>query len=164
MRTVATGEVQPGFTLIELITVIAIIGVLAAVVGPRFASTSTYDERVFHDDVLQALRFAQARAVGSGCMTRVAFSATGFTVERDDCNSSNGFTASAVINPDGLSSGYTQLDAPPAGVTYSYSVNPLVFDPEGRARNGSLSILSSAAQVTVGSRTIRVEGATGYVH
>lgn len=153
-----------GFTLIELITVIAIIGVLAAVVGPRFASTSTYDERVFHDDVLQALRFAQARAVGSGCMTRVAFSATGFTVERDDCNSSNGFTASAVINPDGLSSGYTQLDAPPAGVTYSYSVNPLVFDPEGRARNGSLSILSSAAQVTVGSRTIRVEGATGYVH
>src|SRR3990167_3426249 len=152
------------FTLIELITVIAIIGVLAAVVGPRFASTDTYDERIFHDDLSQALRFAQARAVGSGCMTRVAFSPAGFTVERDDCNGSNGFTASAVINPDGLSSGYTQLDAPPAGVTYSYTVNPLVFDPEGRARNCSLAVLSSAAQVIVGSRTIRVEGATGYVH
>jgi MSHA pilin protein MshC len=157
-------DFKSGFTLIELITVITILGVLAAVVGPRFASTDVYDERVFYDDVLQAIRFAQARAVGSGCMTRVAFAATGFTVQQDDCNSSNGFTASAVINPDGLSSGYTQLDAPPTGITYSYSINPLVFDAEGRARNPSLVVLSSAAQIAVGSRIIRVEGATGYVH
>ena len=51
-----------GFTLIELITVITILGVLAVVVGPRFASTGVYDERTFYDDVLQAIRFAQTRA------------------------------------------------------------------------------------------------------
>lgn len=158
------GTDPSGFTLIELITVIAIIGVLAAVVGPRFASTGEYDARVFQDDVLQALRFAQAKAVGTGCMTRVTFAASGYTVERDDCNSGNGFNANPVINPDDNSSGYTQRDAPPAGMAWSYSVNPLIFDAQGRARNSSLNVLSSAATITAGSLSIRVEGATGYVH
>ncbi|MEZ5507507.1 MAG: type II secretion system protein [Gammaproteobacteria bacterium] len=36
-----------GFTLIELITVIAILGVLAVVVGPRFASTDVFEARTF---------------------------------------------------------------------------------------------------------------------
>lgn len=153
-----------GFTLIELITVIVILGVLAVVAGPRFASRDDYDARVFYDDVAQALRFAQARAVGSGCMTRVSFSSAGFTLERDDCNSSNGFNPNPLYDPNDFSSGYTQQSAPPAGLTYLYSVNPLVFDAEGRARNGSLVVLSSAAAITVGARTLQVEGVTGYVH
>lgn len=155
---------ESGFSLIELITVIAILGVLAAMVGPRFAARDVFDERVFHDDVQQAIRFAQARAVGSGCMTRIVFSTSGFTLEQDDCNSSNGFNSQAVINPDGLSASYTQMQAPSAGVAYSYSVNPLVFDAQGRARNSSLAVLASAAQISIGSRIIRVEGSTGYVH
>lgn len=154
-----------GFTLIELITVITIIGVLAVVAGPRFASTDVYESRTFFDDVLQALRFAQAKANGSGCLTQVDFSSTGFTVQVDsDCNSGNGFTATDVINPDGYDLGYSEQSALPAGVAFSATVDPLLFDSQGRALNSSFSVLSSAAQIQIGTSTILVEGSTGYVH
>ncbi len=153
-----------GFTLIELITVIVIIGVLAVVVGPRFASTGVYEERTFYDDVIQAIRYAQAKATGSGCWTQITFSSSGFNVSVDsDCNSANGVNAVDVVNPDGFATGYSQRQTPPSGMAYSYSVNPLVFDALGRARNSGLAILSSTATITVGGNTIQVEGATGYV-
>ena len=148
-RYVAGRVDDNGFTLIELIVVITLIGVLAAVVGPRFASTDVYEQRTFYDDVLQAIRFAEAKASGSGCLTQVAFNSGGFAVQIDsDCDSSNGMSATAVTNPDGFSSGYTQRQAPPSGTAYNYNVNPLVFDARGRALNSGLT----------------VEGSTGYVH
>jgi len=158
------GSSDSGFTLIELITVIAILGVLAVVVGPRFASTGVFEARTFYDDVLQAIRYAQAKASGTGCLTQIDFTASGFRVQVDsDCNSANGLSLADITSPDGFDAGYTELSTLPAGVTYSATVDPLVFDPEGRARNSSLAVLSSTAQVTVGSEAIRIDGATGYV-
>ena len=154
-----------GFTLIELITVITIIGVLAVVVGPRFASSDVYEQRTFYDDVLKAVRYAQAKASGSGCMTQVDFTAAGFSIAVDaDCNSGNGFSATDLVNPSTFESGFTQAAALPSGVTYSSSVDPLLFDAKGRAMDSALNIIGSAAQINIGARTINVEGATGYVH
>ncbi|RLU01868.1 GspH/FimT family pseudopilin [Ketobacter sp.] len=153
-----------GFTLVELITVITIIGVLAVVVGPRFASTDVFDERTFFDDVAQAVRFAQAKALGSGCITQVQFSGSGFSVTVDsDCNSA-AFSGAAVVNPDGFDSSYTELSPLPAGVSYSATVNPLLFDPQGRAMNSGLAIFSGEAVISVGARELRVVGETGYVY
>jgi MSHA pilin protein MshC len=164
-RFVGVNSNLDGFTLIELITVITIIGVLAVVVGPRFSSSDVFEQRTFYDDVSQAIRFTQSKALGTGCTAQIAFSASGFTVTVDtDCNSGNGFSGSAVINPDGFSASYTELQSAPTGMTYSSTVNPLLFDAQGRAMNSSLAVLSSAAVVTVGGRTLLVEGATGYVH
>jgi len=154
-----------GFTLIELITVITIIGVLAVVVGPRFASSDVYEIRTFYDDVLKATRYAQAKAAGSGCLTQIDFTASGFRVSVDsDCDSDNGFSAADVVNPGDFESGFTELDALPSGTAYSATVDPLLFDGRGRAMNSSLAVLGSAAQITVGAYMITVEGATGYVH
>ncbi len=51
-----------GFTLIELITVMALLGILAAAVMPRM-NTDAYHQAVFHDRVLAALRYAQKTAI-----------------------------------------------------------------------------------------------------
>lgn len=37
---------QRGFTMVELIMVIVILGILAAVVGPRFFDRQVFDERL----------------------------------------------------------------------------------------------------------------------
>lgn len=154
-----------GFTLIELITVITIIGVLAVVVGPRFASSDVYEESTFFEDVVKAVRYAQAKAAGSGCITQIDFNATGYRLSIDaDCDSANGFVAADITNPADYSIGFTERAAPPAGTSYSATVDPLLFDGRGRAMNSGLNILSTAARVSVGGRSIDVEGATGYVH
>ena len=133
-------------------------------VGPRFASTDVYEARTFYDDVLQAIRFAQAKASGSGCLTQIDFTATGFTVQIDsDCNSANGLDPIAIVSPDGFGTGYSEQSALPSGVSYSASIDPVLFDGEGRALNSARVVLTTVAQITVGSNTIQIDGATGYV-
>ncbi len=54
---------QTGFTLVELIATIILIGILAVAVAPRFSGAGTYSEYALRDQLLSSLRFAQQRAM-----------------------------------------------------------------------------------------------------
>jgi MSHA pilin protein MshC len=69
-----------GFTLIELLMVIVIIGTLAAVVGPRFFDRQVFDERLFFEESLGAVRYGQKLAVASGCQIRARVDADGYAL------------------------------------------------------------------------------------
>lgn len=69
---------QRGFTLVELILVLVVIGILAAVAGPRFFSRDVFDERVYFEEALAAVRYAQKVAVASGCPIRVELDSAGY--------------------------------------------------------------------------------------
>ena len=43
---------QHGFTLVELITVMVILGIISVVAIPRFFDQGGYDSRAFHDQVI----------------------------------------------------------------------------------------------------------------
>ena len=47
--------------------VIVLIGILAAVMGPRLADRRAFDTRGFHDELFSALRFAQKLAIATQC-------------------------------------------------------------------------------------------------
>src|SRR5687767_2046130 len=79
---------QRGFTLIELITCMVIVGILAAIVGPRFIDNRTVHARGFADDLANSLRYAQRIAIASNCQVRVRVTAAGY----------NGFQRSAAGN------------------------------------------------------------------
>jgi MSHA pilin protein MshC len=70
---------ETGFTLVELVGVMVIIGLLAVVVAPRFFSQAVFTARGFHDETLALLRYAQKSAVAqrrSVCVTFTGTSAT----------------------------------------------------------------------------------------
>ena len=71
-------NIQRGFTLVELILVMVVIGILAAVAGPRFFSREVFDERVYFEQALAAVRHAQKVAVASGCPIRVELNDDGY--------------------------------------------------------------------------------------
>jgi len=99
---------QRGFTIVELIMVIVIIGILAAVVGPRFFSKSNFDERFYFEEVLSSVRYAQKLAVASGCYTRVqASQVNGSSITLYHHNQCGDKTPNEVVSGDSFVSSKT---------------------------------------------------------
>ncbi|KRW64887.1 GspH/FimT family pseudopilin [Stutzerimonas nitrititolerans] len=69
---------QRGFTIVELIMVIVILGIIAAVALPRFFDRKTFDERFYFEEVLSSVRYAQKLAVASGCSIKVLVDSDGY--------------------------------------------------------------------------------------
>ncbi len=146
---------QAGFTMIELVTVIVLLGILAVAVFPRLFDLSTFRERGFHDDLISAVRYGQKLAISSGCDVRVAISAGGFALhQRTSCDTASPFTR-AVPHPAG-SGDFLNAQAPPVPPTAA----TLLFDPRGRSLDGARSPVTTT--IAVGSLSFRVHGETGF--
>ncbi|MHA6492110.1 prepilin-type N-terminal cleavage/methylation domain-containing protein [Pseudomonas borbori] len=144
---------RQGFTLVELIMVMVIIGTLAAVIGPRFFDRQVFDERMFYEESLAAVRYGQKLAVASGCLTQVSLGAGGYHL-RQAANCNSGAYNREVVGPDGTSP-YANLQVP-NGVAVTATNFPVVFDSQGRPLDG-------AASATIGTFNISVTAETGMV-
>jgi MSHA pilin protein MshC len=153
-----TARVRAGVTLVELALGIAIMGILAAVAAPRFFSKPAFEEAFFVQDVVAALRYAQKLAVASGCDVRVSFTPPGgyALAQMQACRA--GPFSQPVANPGTGEPSYS--NQAPAGTALASSVDPLIFDALGRARDAALAV--SDATVTVGGTTLTVVGETGF--
>jgi MSHA pilin protein MshC len=149
---------EAGFTLTELILVVAILATIAGIGAPRFFGVSEFDERFFFDEARAAVAYAQKLAVGSGCDVRVTLDASGYELlQRQSCTS--GVFDQDVANPGSGAATYT--GSPPPGLSLASTVSPVRFDALGRARNGGGAIVNFT--VTVGTRTFDTIGETGFV-
>lgn len=141
-----------GFTLIELLMVIIIIGILAAVVGPRFFDRQVFDDRLFFEESLSAVRYAQKLAVASGCSINTQVSNSGYALSY--AAACGGIAAnSAVANPSG--------GAYAAGNSHNVSVSPalnVTFDSLGAASGAA-----NSASFASGTFTLTVNLATGFI-
>ncbi len=149
-----------GFTLVELLTTMTIIGVLAAVSGPRFFSTPAFAARGFADDLRGALRYAQHLAIASGCGVQVTIDTGGYQVMRfggGDCNDRTG-PLSAVHR-----SGGDELRAAlPDGISGRSA--EFYFDTLGRPRSASSGrLIDSDIELAFDTVRVRVHAESGLV-
>jgi MSHA pilin protein MshC len=83
---------QLGFSLVELVSVVVLISILAVFIAPKMSGTSGYDEYIVRDQLITAIRFAQQRAMydhATDRCYRVNIAAHSYSVER----STNGGTS-----------------------------------------------------------------------
>lgn len=146
-----------GFTLVELVLVLTIAGILAAVAAPRFFERSAFDERGYYDELASALRYAQKLSVATGCPVRASVTAAGYALGQQSalaghCDPGDAAFAQAVRLPDGQ----TVNGAVPTGVSVVPAVS-FLFRPTGDTD------LPGDQTINVGARTLTVVAASGLV-
>jgi len=150
---------QRGFTLIELVMVIVILGVLAVYAAPRMFNSGDFYARGFHDETLSILRYAQKAAIAQRRTVCVAFTTTTviLTIAANPATSS--CAGNALVGPKGDSPGTITARS---GVTFQPQPSDFSFDGLGQPSTAQTIYVASSG--TLISSTITVEAVTGYVH
>jgi len=146
---------QHGFTMVELITVMIIIGILAAAAVPRFFDSNTFSSRGFHDQLISTLRYAQKIAIAQRSTVCVVDTATEIDVFAADCATPLNVLAKQKCAIDGID--YLNKICAPSGVTITSAHGSLSFTGLGSTPAAKIYTVSGANSITV-------EAETGYVH
>jgi MSHA pilin protein MshC len=164
-----TQRMPRGFTMVELIVTMMIIGIMAIAVLPRMDLLRGFDEIGYRDQVKATLEYARKSAVAGRryvCVQRTG-SNLDVTIDTDIPESRSAATCprqQGLMLPGSSASGIS-----PRGATtlLGTSSSEVVFDALGRPWTSASATLSSAATFTVhgdADYSITVEAETGYVH
>ncbi|MGB5452088.1 MAG: prepilin-type N-terminal cleavage/methylation domain-containing protein [Sedimenticolaceae bacterium] len=157
-RVFAAVGIQAGYTVVELVVVLVVLGIIAANAMPRFFQASSFEEMGYADELLGAIRYAHKLALSSRCDTRVTVDPTGYAVYQRANGCRSGAFSRSVVRPG---AGNWQGSAPGGVVVGTLD---LYFDAQGRPHDvASGSLHGSPQTVSVGGRVVTVEHTTGYV-
>lgn len=137
-----------GFTIVELIVVILLIGILSAFIAPKFFADNDFKARGTADEIITAIRHAQRLSMTRGENHRIIITTTSYTVEKYV-----GSTSTTVRHPDGSP---TFSKTFPANIVTT--AKTIEFDQLGRPIPNTLETIDLAPF------TITVEQETGYAH
>ncbi|MYM84525.1 prepilin-type N-terminal cleavage/methylation domain-containing protein [Duganella sp. FT50W] len=183
MRTGLPVSRAAGFTMVELITVIVLMGILGAIGASRFFNQSTFESRAYADQAKTILRYAQKLAITQNRYIFVRTDGNSFAV----CTTAACGAGSLISAPGGSNSGSSVTRAS-CLLNNSYNANWLcegrpstvnvtglggssvVFDALGRpytVNNGTQALLAGVMTITFtngsNSSQITVWPETGYV-
>jgi MSHA pilin protein MshC len=156
-----------GFTMVELVVVMILVGVLAALGIPRLMGDKNMEAAVFGDQVVSGLRRARAVATSHRRVVCVSIAAQGVTLRLNGCGNA-GLALTGLADDE-----YATTDSALAVAPVAPLGAVLFFQPDGRITssgagtktvdNGSIAITATVNGQANTVRTIRVEGTTGYV-
>lgn len=149
-----------GFTMVELVTVMLILGILAVVALPRLSGGDEFKTLAFHDDVVAGLRYAQKTAVSHRrlvCATLTSRTLTLTIAGANPASSCGTATLDRLTGGSLFAEAGSDLIAPvPA---------PIHFQPSGVATADAAGATIADFTINItGATAIFVAGATGYVN
>jgi len=146
-----------GYTIVEVVLVIAILGIIGSVAGPRFFDNTAFDERGYYDEVVSALRYAQKVAVASGCHVRVDVAASTYSLSQQASLAGHCDPLDASFPlPVLMSTGEAVNGVAPAGIVVAPAV-AFSYNPLGQTSLGANQTLA------VGGRLLTVQADSGLV-
>jgi MSHA pilin protein MshC len=150
-----------GFTMVELVVVMVIIGALAAIGIPRLVGDKSSEAAIFGDQVVSGLRRAQKIAMGHRRVVCATLDAKAVVLRVNDCGN-------AGIALNGLGDGdYATSDS-----ALTVTTGTLYFQPDGRVTQDLAGKTPWTAGIVITGdvggqktifRTINIQGTTGYV-
>ncbi len=151
-----------GFTMVELIVVMVLIGIIAAVGVPKLLGNNSYTPLALRHQIETALRYAQKTAIGHRrlvCASQPNFTTVTFLMASatpaTSCNL-------ALANPIDI----TVLGTTP--ITFSDNINTILyFQPDGTITNDAAGTTPVSGLITItgegSTYQTRIDGATGYI-
>lgn len=154
-----------GFTMIELVAVMVVIAVLAAIGIPRLMNRNDSAVLVFGDQVVSALRLAQKNAVARRRLVCVSASGSALTLRM--ATQPNAQACDAAIEGIGDADFRSSSDGVGAGGLAGAGA-VLYFQPDGAISSdgaGAIPAVGTATVLADGAerRSIRIDGRTGHV-
>lgn len=144
-----------GFTFVELIVVILLVGILSVSAIPRFFSDDDFKARGIVDEIISSVRHAQHLSMARGEQYKIDISPSRYEVRKTD--------NSPVRHPNGEST--YLIDAskslPPNLIQSTVSVE---FNSLGRPVKADSSNITNDTDILIPPFTIRIEEETGYAH
>ncbi|NOT12632.1 MAG: type II secretion system protein [Methylococcaceae bacterium] len=142
---------QKGFTLIESIMTLVILGILSVTFLPKFFALSSYQQKVLFDDTLAAICYAQKLAVATGCNIQVSIASNTFmlkrpsAIDRSQCASTTAaYFTRDVTNPG---TGETQFTGSQSGI--SLTSTTFYFTALGSVSSGQTIFIGGTRKITV---------------
>jgi type II secretion system protein H len=138
---------KTGFTMVEIIAVLLIMGIIAAVVASRMADTTAYDLSSQMEVVKAHLRLAQSRAMGSSSPWGINFAAsTTYYLFQGDGST----TPVQLLGEDNAT---VNLTTKQSGLTINSAPQRITFDANGSPGTTTVTVTTNGGNITVTKNT-----------